>query len=122
MTQTIARPGTYMNTVPARVSDRVQMAQTVGYRDSHLGLRLYRYDLVSVAEAREEFGATLEDARSFVGNSTCQECGLAACELRECFECETKGCACLIREGDHDDHYWCADCTRPCYGRCCTDD
>jgi hypothetical protein len=54
MTQTLARPGTYMNTVPARVSDRVQMAQTVGYRD-HGGVRLYRYDLVSVAEAREEF-------------------------------------------------------------------
>jgi hypothetical protein len=117
MTQTLARPGTYMNTVPARVSDRVQMAQTVGYRD-HGGVRLYRYDLVSVEDARVEFPDPIE----FVGNTTCQECGIAACELVECFGCGAKGCACLIREGDHDRHDWCEDCTRPCYGRCCTDD
>lgn len=118
MTQTIARPGTYRDTVPAQVSYRVQMAQTVGYRD-HGGVRLYRYDLVSVAEAREEFGATLEDAREFVGNTTCQECGLAACELVECYGCEVKACGCLVREGDHDDHTWCDDCAPVCGGDCC---
>jgi len=98
----------------------VRMAQTVGYA-SQSNFRLYLYDLRSVAKAREEFGPTLADAQAFVENATCNECGLAKCELRECFGCGEVGCDCIRSEGEHDDHDWCRECFPVCGGPCCND-
>lgn len=121
MTQTIEQ-GTYRNTVPSRVSDRVRVAMTVGREgDRYVPLRVHLFDLRSVAEAREEFGATLADATEFVQSTSCVECGEVSSDITGCASCGVKLCRCALVL-QHDDELACRDCDRPCYGRCCSED
>lgn len=77
--------------------------------------------MTSVELAREEFGATLADAQAFVEATCCTGCGQAAEDAQECAGCDTRLCACALVT-QHDDSLACADCDRPCYGRCCYED
>ena len=85
-------------------------------------LALIRFPMRTPAEAREEFGATLADAKAFVLETTCTECATEACSTTSCGDCGAPTCACHTDPHD-DDRWFCADCQPPaCLGRCCDDD
>lgn len=66
--------------------------------------------------------ATLADAKAFVLDTACAECGWEACSTTRCDGCGVYGCRCLVAEPVHGGGMFCPDCTPECFGRCCTDD
>lgn len=89
-----------------------------------VGPTLRFYPLRSVEENRAEFGDMLSDARDFVAETCCTECGMASeeADLRECRECGDTGCRCTVVEDDHaQDTFYCLSCGVPCGCRECFD-
>lgn len=93
------------------------------------GIRLHFFSIASVASAREEFGPTLEDARAFVAETACNECGVEQSAVKStvveriCHDCGTQGCDCVLTEDPHwGDLYWCEDCNPRCGCGYCTGD
>ncbi|HEX8321654.1 hypothetical protein [Longimicrobium sp.] len=92
-------------------------------------VNLHRFPVVSVEEARDEFGGTLADALLFVDGVCCTECGTEASETREtsafarvCRSCGAGGCACTVFEDPHArDVFFCSGCMAPCLCRECAD-
>jgi hypothetical protein len=98
------------------------MSATVAITTTRFGARTHRlvtFPMTSVEQAREEFGATLADAKAFVLEASCTECGVEACSTQPCESCGAPTCGCLT--GPHHDGMWfCEDCQPPaCFGRCC---
>lgn len=94
------------------------------FRSPSVGVRLHLVPLTSVDFAREEFGASLADARAFVLTTCCTECGMdadaATSPLRECYGCGIQACDCLVSEDAHGgDAVFCNDCRLVCGGYCC---
>jgi hypothetical protein len=88
--------------------------------NSATGFVLRYYPLVSVEDARAEFGPTLEDAQDFLAGVCCNECGVEkaatrADDGRYCNGCYAEGCDCVLSESAHvSDLFFCRDCN-PCY-------
>ena len=112
-----------MTQMRAMTQPFIQPAQALTTYDWAVGVRLHYFPMTSVDTAREEFGATLEDAKAFVAGVTCQECGAEGGAGNECADCGVPVCACF-RDPHDDDVMFCADCNRTarCGCRSCWDD
>lgn len=100
-------------------ADTVMTAMVVNHMYGIPTVQLF--PLASVNQARLEHGATLADAKAFVLDTSCLECGYAGCEIRECVSCGDSGCACLVTEGVHGSELFCPDCAQVCGCNGCND-
>ena len=78
--------------------------------------------MTTPTKARVELGPALADAKAFVLETCCTECGVEACSTTPCTSCATPTCGCLP-DPHGTEHWFCADCQPPaCFGPCCHDD
>src|SRR4051812_32806147 len=86
------------------------------------GLQLRTYPMGTVADARAEHGRTLADARAFVLDVACTECGTEAHLTQPCADCGVPTCGCNPHS-HREDLWFCPGCTRQaCQCRECQPD